>query len=227
MTSEISPTIAHFVANWPVWLACVAVAGGAIVALARRRSPLLWPWPGGRAVRLAPIALEILITDRARRRSLEEELRTALARLQQLLGPALPGHTSVVVQDTISQEGHLVGCTHVGKRPGGAHYAIVRLALRVDGQELSADRVLAVLAEQCIALAARRDVGTTVVLPVGPAVSPTARPGPRRNLDGEPASLPDGGAVDVLRPDPLAPSPLAPLAAYRSRDGFTSGGHTG
>jgi hypothetical protein len=165
----------------------------------------------------------LLVADRGRRRALEAELRAALSRLQLLLGPALPAHTSVVVQDTICQDGALAGCTHLGERSGGAAYAIVRLALRVREQELSADKVLAVLTEQCLALAAQRDAGTTVVLPVE-LPAPATRGD--RGAGAPETRWPSADAA--VPPDPLAaPLPLSPLASYQGRDGLARTQRTG
>jgi hypothetical protein len=212
-TSSLAP-------SWPAWLSwlvgIVAVGGAAGVCV--RRMSGSWPWAARarRVARPVPFALELLVADRGRRRALEGELRAALSRLQLLLGPALPAHTSVVVQDTICQDGGLAGCTHLGERSGGAAYAIVRLALRVREQELSADEVLAVLTEQCLALAAQRDAGTTVVLPVELPASTTRGD---RGAGTPETRWPVADAA--VPPDPLAaPLPLSPLASYQGRDGL-------
>jgi hypothetical protein len=215
-TSSLAPSWPAW-PTWLSWLVGIVAMGGAAGVCARRVSGS-WPWAARarRVVRPAPFALELLVADRGRRRALEGELRAALSRLQLLLGPALPAHTSVVVQDTICQEGALAGCTHLGERSGGASYAIVRLALRVQEQELSADQVLAVLAEQCLALAAQRDARTTVVLPVE-LPAPAARGD--RGAGATESRWPVADAA--VPPDPLAiPLPLSPLGAYQGRDGL-------
>jgi hypothetical protein len=225
------------------WLGAAVVGGALLVPVLRRRR--LWRRPplGRRARPEAAVVLELLTADRLRRRALEGELRTALWRLQQVLGPALPAHLAVVVQDTICGDGALAGCTHVGARPGGVPYALVRLAFTVNGQPLATDQVLAVLAEQCLALAGRGDIGTTVVLPVElPAlipVRPSQREAPPNGAPHRATATEATGATGAtgvpgvpgaLRPDPLAAPrqrppamTLAPLAAPPGRDGLPGG----
>jgi hypothetical protein len=227
MSAEIAssaPSLAHGVSLMPGMpaglslLVCLVAAAGVAWVWSRRFTGG-WAWAGGArfASRLEPVALELFVADRGRCRALEGELRAALSRLQLVLGPALPARTSVDVQDTICQDGALAGCIHLGERAGGASYAIVHLALRVRERDLRPDEVLAVLVEQCLALAARRDAGTTIVLPVElPVPGASGEPGAGAI---EPRSR--AGDAVVAPPDPLAaPVPLAPLASYQGRDGL-------
>jgi hypothetical protein len=144
------------------------------------------------------VPVEVLLTDRARRRALAREVRAALRQLRRLLGPALPSDLAVVVQQAIRSERPLAGCYEVGQRPGGQPFALVRLALSVDGRRLSTDEVLAVFADQAFALAGQHGGPREVVLFELPAAAPAP---PER-----PAAL---------RADPLLPQPDGRVAPPR------------
>lgn len=135
------------------------------------------------------VPIEVLVADRTRRRSLERELRTGLGRLQRALGAPLPPHAAIVVQQVIRTERQLPGCYQVGRRPDGSRFALIRLALQVDGRGLETDELLAALAEQCIGLATQETGGSSVLVPVE---FESARPAEARRLE-------------ALRPDPLVP----------------------
>lgn len=147
-----------------------------------------------RALWLRRVPVEVLLTDRASGRALAREVRATVRRLRRLLGPALPTDLAVVVQQAIRLERPLAGCYEVGQRPGGEAFALVRLALSVDGKKLSTDEVLAVLADQAFALAAQHG-------------------GPREVVPYEP---PAHAPVAPERPAALVADPLAPHASGRT-----------
>ena len=75
-------------------------------------------------------------------------------------------------------------------RQDGVRFALLRLALQVNGRELGADELLAVLAEQYIALTLEQSAGTSLLVPVEletPEIRPTGR-------------------ITAFRPSPLTPS---------------------
>jgi len=137
------------------------------------------------------VPVEVLIADHARRRALERELRRGLRRLQRALGAPLPDDLAVVVQQVIKTDRHLAGCCQIGQRPAGGRFALVRLALQVNGRRLGTDELLAALAEQCVGLAMRESGSPSVLVPV----------------ELEPVGPAELGHLRPLRPDPLAPRP--------------------
>lgn len=137
------------------------------------------------------VPVEVLIADHARRRALERELRAGLGRLQRALGAPLPDDLAVVVQQVIKTDRQLAGCCQIGQRPAGGRFALVRLALQVDGRRLGTDELLSALAEQCVGLALRECASPSVLVPV--------------ELD--PVGPAEVGRLRALRPDPLAPRP--------------------
>lgn len=165
-------------------LPCLRAARARVAKIASRLWHALWHWR-----RSVPV--EVLIVNRARRRALERELRAALRRLERALGAPLPDDLAVVVQQIIKTDRQLAGCCQVGQRPAGGRFALIRLALQVNGRSLGVDELLAVLAEQCIGLAAQESGGPSVLIPV--ELEPT---GPAETRHPRP-----------LRPDPLAPHP--------------------
>lgn len=138
----------------------------------------------GRWRRRVPI--EVLVVDRTRRRTLERELRWGLGRLRRGLGEPFPPELTVLVQQVIRTDRQLAGCYLLGHRSDGSQFALVRLALQVDGNRLSTDDLLAVLAEQLIGLATQQN--TSVLVPI----------------DLAPAPVPVGRTTPVLPADPLA-----------------------
>ncbi len=162
-------------APWRRWLG----AARARCAGAARRT-----WRAIRQWR-RPIPVEVLIADRARRRALERELRRGLARLRRVLGAPLPAELAVVVQQVIRTDRQLAGCYQLGQRPDGSRFALVRLALQVNGRRLTTDELLAVLAEQCIGVVAQQSPSVLVPVELEPGPAEPRRPTP-------------------LRPDPLA-----------------------
>ena len=112
------------------------------------------------------IPIEVLVVDRARRRAVERDLRAGLKRLRRALGVALPQDTAIIVQHVIAAERQVAGCYQVGQRPDGRHFALIRLALQVNGRALTGDELLAALAEQCIGIATQQSGAPSVVIPV-------------------------------------------------------------
>ena len=169
------------------WVRRVRAAGGRLLGVVRR---------GWQAVRRwrRPIPIEILVADRARHRRLQRDLRIGLRRLERALGGAFPADVAVVVQQVICTDRQLAGCYQLGHRPGGDGFALIRLALQVDGRRLDIDELLAALAEQCIGLALHGSGGTGLLVPI----------------ELQPAR-PAGDA----RGGPLPPDPLTPAAGDR------------
>lgn len=145
------------------------------------------------------VPVEVLIADDARRRALERELRRGLRRLQHALGAPLPDDLAVVVQQVIKTDRQLAGCYQIGQRPAGGRFALVRLALQVNGRRLGTDELLAALAEQCVGLAMRESGSPSVLVPV----------------ELEPVGPAELGHLRPLRPDPLAPRPNGSGAGER------------
>ena len=140
--------------------------------------------------------VEVLVTDRSQRLKHERNIRGAIRRLRHGLGRALPEDAVVIVQQVVIADPPVAGCYHLGQRPDGTRFVLIRLALEVDGRVLTSDQLLANLAEQCIAVAMQHDGALSVVVPL--------------DLPSRPAPS---------RPDPLAPSAnghTAP-ASHRTR----------
>lgn len=133
-----------------------------------------------------PTPVAVLIADRARRRAVEREVRRGLAHLQRVLGTTRPAELAVVVQQVITTDRQLAGCYHLGQRPDGSRFALVRLALQVNGRRLTTDELLAVLAEQCIGVLTQHSPSVLVPVELEPGPAEPRRPAP-------------------LRPDPLTP----------------------
>jgi hypothetical protein len=175
----------------------LAACGRWLAAVRARTAELLGrAW---RAVRhrCRPAPVEVLVTDRTARRALERELRSGLRRLQRALGAPLPADLAIVVQQVITTERQLAGCYQLGKRWDGTQFALVRLALQVNGRRLSTDELLAALAEQCVGLATQGS--PSVLVPI----------------DFERGQPPGARRLTALRPDPLAPHPNGALRGER------------
>ncbi len=134
------------------------------------------------------IPIEIVLADHNRRRGLKRELAHSVRRLQKILGDLLPTDIVVVVQQVIPAEGQLAGCCQIGQRKDQRQFALVRLALQVNGKRLSTDEMLAALAEQLIGLAMKEAEGFDFRVPI--RIEPTAEASETRT---------------TFRPDPLAP----------------------
>ena len=91
------------------------------------------------------IPIEVVLADPSRRRALKRELAHTVRRLQKIFGELLPSDVVVVVQQAIPAERELAGCCQLAQRPDHQRFALVRLALQVNGRRLSTDEVLAAL----------------------------------------------------------------------------------
>lgn len=158
-----------------------------VAALTRSTSALQQAWRRIRRWR-QPVPIAVLIADPDRRRALERDLQCGLARLQHTLGVPLPSEVAVVVQQVITTDRQISGCYHLGLRRESSRFALVRLALAVNGRQLTTDELLAVLAEQYIALLTRDDPSVLIPVELEPRLA-----GPQRH--------------PPLRPDPLTPYP--------------------
>ena len=136
------------------------------------------------------VPVEVLIAERARRRTLEHDLRAALARLQRTVGSPHLMEVAVVAQHVVRTDRELAGCYQTAWRQGGVRFALLRLALQVNGRELRTDELLAVLAEQYIGLTLEQSAGTSLLVPVD-LETPEMRP---------------TGRITAFRPSPLTPS---------------------
>jgi hypothetical protein len=133
------------------------------------------------------ILIEVLLAERARRRAVKRHVRAALRRLRRVLGAQFPSDAAVIVQQVVVTERQLAGCYQISHEHDGTRIALIRLALEVDGRPLTTDELLAVLAEQCIALA-MQSAGPGLLAPIALA----------------PSRSDDPGRPPALRPDPLA-----------------------
>lgn len=145
------------------------------------------------------VQIEVMISDKEERRTLEWEVRRGLGRMQRVLGTPLPAELAVVVQQVVQSDRQLAGCYQFGQGPDGSRFALVRLALQVDGQRLGVDELLSVLAEQCIGLAIQQDGGFSVLVPVELNV---AQPGETSRLtafQSDPLAAHRNGAAPIER----------------------------
>lgn len=99
-----------------------------------------------------PVPVEIMVSSPWRRWLIKRHLHSAVQRLRRVLPASLTLDSAVVVQTVIVAERQLPGCYQMSQHPDGSRFALIRLALQVDGHHLTTDEILAVLAEQYIAL---------------------------------------------------------------------------
>jgi len=111
------------------------------------------------------VALEVLVANGKRRRKIERELRAGLRQLQRVLGPPSLVEIAIVVQQVITMDRQLAGCYQLGQRPDGSQSALLRVALEVNHTRLSSDDLLAVVAEQWIAIANLQS-GPSLLVPI-------------------------------------------------------------
>ena len=134
------------------------------------------------------IPIEVLVANATRRRRLVRKLRAGLRLLQRALGEPPPGEITILVQQVITTDRQLAGCSHISHRPNGTPSVLWRLALQVNGRRLDTDDLLAVLAEQWIAFKNQQsDAGVLVPVDFEPQAAIPGRPSP------------------TLRPDPFMP----------------------
>ena len=134
------------------------------------------------------VSLEVLVTNGGRRRKIERELRAGLRQLQHVLGPPSLVEIAIVVQQVITMDRQLAGCYQLGQRPDGSQSALLRVALEVNHRRLSSDDLLAVVAEQWIAITNLQD-GPSLLVPI----------------DFESGQTNPEKVAPSLRPDPLMP----------------------
>jgi hypothetical protein len=116
------------------------------------------------ALRRRGPAVEVVIADEGRRRTIKRDVERSVCRLQRAFRQALPSDIVVVVQQVIARDRQPAGCFQVGEREDGSRYAVIRLALQSNGHRLSTDEVLAALTEQCIGILAQD--AKSIVVPV-------------------------------------------------------------
>lgn len=150
----------------------------------------------GRLIHPRPVPIEVIIIDRTRRRTLERDLRAGLRRIERHLGGLPFARTTVLVQQVLGSDPPLAGCTQIGRQPDGQDVALIRLALHVNGRRLGTDEILAVLADQCVALAFQRCGHPSVLIPFDLSADRPTGPTERR---------------PAPRPDPLVPAQSRPL----------------
>lgn len=135
-----------------------------------------------------PIAIEVLVSDPARRRSLDRQLRAIVRRLDRLVPLPDQAATAVVVQQVIHSDHSLVGAIEAVQGTGGHRLNLIRLPLQVNGTRLTTDELFAALAEQWVYLVA----------------PDTQRVGIRAMPEGEPRPAAVTPRPLAFRPDPLA-----------------------
>jgi hypothetical protein len=116
------------------------------------------------------IPVEVLLAERPRRRGVERQVHAALRQLRQVLGPRFPSDVAVIVQQIVVTERQLAGCYQISHQHDGTRIALIRLGLEIEGRPLTTDELLAVLAEQCIALA-MQSAGPGLLVPIDLAPS--------------------------------------------------------
>ncbi len=108
----------------------------------------------------------VLVADKVQRCALERQLGAGLRQLERVAGLPRDTHVAVIVQHTLMTDHQLAGCYQVGQRDDGQPFALIRVALQVNGRVLSADELLAVLAEQWIGLTTQQGGGLSVIVPI-------------------------------------------------------------
>ncbi len=132
-------TFAHSIAAW------VITAASHVIDTVR------FGWEAIR-YRHNQVPLEVLVADGKRRSKIERELRAGVRQLQHVLGPPPLLEFAVVAQQVITMDRQLAGCYQLRQRPDGSQSALLRVALEVNHRRLSSDDLLAVVAEQWIAI---------------------------------------------------------------------------
>jgi len=168
-------TFAHSIAAW------VITAASHVIDTVR------FGWEAIR-YRHNQVPLEVLLTNGSRRRKIERELRAGVRQLQHVLGPPSLVEIAIVVQQVITMDRQLAGCYQVRQRPDGSQSALLRVALEANHTRLNGDDLLAVVAEQWIAIANLQD-GPSLLVPI----------------DYESKQTNPENHAPSLRPDPLMP----------------------
>jgi hypothetical protein len=180
--------------------AVVARAAAAAGATARRRTATLW-----RRLRTAPrrsVPIVVLVADRRTRVALERSLAGGLHRLRRAVDLPAPVAVTVVAQHALLAEGtagSMAGCSELAQRADGNRAVLIRLALHPSGRRLAPDELLAVLAEQWLALAAQLDGGARVLVPLDVAALtgfPATTYAPEAAQTGRDGARPPGGGAN-------------------------------
>ena len=157
--------------------------------LAHHVQAVLWP---------RRIPVEVVVVDRARRRAIKKDVARTVRRLQRIFGDQAPRDLVVLIQQVIPESRQLSGCCQLRLGADGQRFALIRIALQVNGRRLSIDDVLAVLTEQYVGLTSELAEGRNVVVPV----------------DYAPASAPEEARVE-LAPDPFGVTRGRPAVSDR------------
>lgn len=143
-----------------------------LLAFARTRVLVALRWLVSRSRSDCPVPIEVLISSFCVRWSVGRHLRHALRRLERIL-PRPSLDIAIVAQQAIVTDYQLPGCYQISQRADGSRFALIRLALEVDGRRVSRDEMLAVLAEQYITLAMQSSgPGLLVPIDLGPPPQP-------------------------------------------------------
>jgi hypothetical protein len=138
---------------------------------------------------------------RRTREALERSLAGGLRRLRRAVGLPASVAVTVVVQHALLTEGaggRLAGCSELAQQADGGRAVLIRLALQPEARHLTPDELLAVLAEQWLALAAQLDGGTRVLVPL--VVAALAEPLPTTDAPATTAATAQAPARDGTRP---------------------------
>jgi hypothetical protein len=179
-------------------LAAVGRAASAAAAGVGRRTATLWRRL--QAGRRQGVPVVMLVADRRTREALERSLAGGLRRLRLAVDLPASVAVTVVVQHVLLTEGaggRLAGCSELAQQADGGRAVLIRLALQPEGRRLTADELLAVLAEQWLALAAQLDGGTRVLVPL--VVAALAEPLPTTDAPTTNAAAVQAPARDGTR----------------------------
>ncbi len=146
-----------------LWRRCqyanVRAIGIRAISLMRRLRNALPRWS-------PTIAVAVLTAQRHRRRTMQREIKSAARQLERTSPLRSPVEVSVIVQQYLGSERPLAGCYQVRQRSDGSCRLLFRLAMTVDGRYLDSDSILAVFAEEWIALAAHQAEGPVISVPI-------------------------------------------------------------
>jgi hypothetical protein len=176
----------------------------------RARAARAWRFlTGGRGP-----AIEVLLTDSARRRAIERELRIQLRNLRRALGTDLPVNAIVVQQVLLGPGGdqERAACTRATTRADGRRRTLMVLALQANGRRFSTDEVLAALAIEAMALIGDAGVTDLHSVTFPPSQPPSAvRPASTAGHGDPPAARKVEGRRAMLElihgTAPIAPAP--------------------
>lgn len=136
-----------------------------VLAFGRTRTLASLTWIMSHLHSDCQVPIEVLISSFWIRCSVERRLRRGVWRLQRIVLLPSTMDVAVVIQRTIVTERQLAGCYQISQRSDGSRFALIRLALEKDGRRVSTDEMLALLAEQYIALALQ-SAGPSLLVPI-------------------------------------------------------------